>query len=793
MKNLTLFKSIFLLLILAQCTDPAVIPSDGVAGLNALVSIVTEPPSENCESGGAKISVGQDADANGILDSSEVESVSFICNGSAGDSTPLLSLATPESPGENCQAGGTRIAIGLDENASGELDDEEILSTFFVCNGEVGNAGGNGAATLMRVSSEGAGEDCSNGGLKIDLGMDDNENQTLDDEEIASTYFVCNGTDGANGLNTLSLVSSEPSGANCANGGLKVELGLDLNQNGILDNEEIVSENFICNGVDGTDGTDGDNGLSSLLRVTPEGAGGNCTNGGLQIEVGLDDNSNSSLEDDEVEYTYYVCNGLNGSDGTDGFNTLISTSNEPAGVNCKDGGLKIIIGLDTDRDGVIDSAEEIGVYYLCNGSDGIDGSDGQSVILVTAPAGAACANGGTSLTFGYDGNDDGDLSDPEDEILETVTICNGLNGNDGSDGADGFNTIIVTATEAPGANCSNGGLSFQVGLDVNGNNAIDPGEEVGTYYVCNGSDGGTSLISISSFSGVQNGCTSGGLIILTGIDDNENGVLDNPTEVDATSYVCNGDDGSNGASDDVFEFYFSEGFDEYSGVRDASITDKDPAELGETFSVDQLGTDSHGLVYFPAIEKMSETIGTTQYEIVEAILYLRGVSTPVDGATEDNWIGVKNLRENAPLFVENEVSWINANSSDSWTSPGANVTEDQGAFEYSDMFRLPQGFQFNGYIPLLLNRKEIESWTQDPSNNKGLVLTMVDDGSAPYELDIYSSNYVADPNFRPMLYLKAKITSGSGRMGASEPIEDLWRSFSYQEKLLPLTKLLDQH
>lgn len=767
-----------ILLFFFQCSDPAVVPVDGVAGLNGLVNVEVEPPGVSCASGGTRISVGLDTNKNGSLDTSEIEGVSLVCNGNDGNSSPILVTDTvEEAPGDNCETGGTKVVIGLDLNENTMLEEAEVLSSFFICQGADGDVGAEGLATLLRASTEETGVNCENGGLKVEVGIDHNRNLMLEDDEVESSYFVCNGENGSDGISALSEVTSEPEGANCANGGLKISLGLDLNSNGSLENEEVLSENFLCNGLDGIDG---ENGLTNLIRVVSEDPGENCENGGLRIDIGLDDNRNENLEDGEIGYTYFTCNGLNGASG---FNTLLSAVTEESGINCQSGGIKITLGLDTDRNGTIEESEEIGVYFICNGDNGVDGADGRTVLLLTAPAGSACGNGGTTFTFGYDGNGDADLSDDEDEIIETTTICNGV------DGTDGKNTIINTNTENPGANCANGGLSIQVGIDTNDNNTIDTGEEIGVYYVCNGADGRGSLISTSTFVGNQNGCPNGGIIILTGSDDNSNGLLDSPSEVDATAYVCNGDDGTSGSSDEIFEFYFSEGFDGYSGVRDASITDKNPTELGDTFSVDRLSTNSHGLVYFPGIDKLHETMGTTQFEIVEAILYLRGVSTPVVGSDEDNWIGVKVLRENAPLFVETEVSWLDANSSEVWSSQGANVTEDQGAYDFSDMFRLPQGIQFQGYIPLLLNRREVASWTQDASNNKGLVLTMVDQGTAPYELDLFSSNYNLNEDYRPLLYLKTKIITTNGRDKDEKDFAKVWDDFSYDEKLAPLKEI----
>jgi hypothetical protein len=58
------------------------------------------------------------------------------------------------------------------------------------------------------------------------------------------------GVNGTNGLNALIKTTTEPVGANCTNGGTKIETGLDINLNGILDAGEVNSSQtkYICNG-----------------------------------------------------------------------------------------------------------------------------------------------------------------------------------------------------------------------------------------------------------------------------------------------------------------------------------------------------------------------------------------------------------------------------------------------------------------------------------------------------------------------------------------------------------------
>ncbi len=65
------------------------------------------------------------------------------------------------------------------------------------------------------------------------------------------------GVAGTNGQNTLVNTTTEPVGANCADGGTKLEYGLDANNNGTLDAGEINAAltKYICNGVQGTPGS----------------------------------------------------------------------------------------------------------------------------------------------------------------------------------------------------------------------------------------------------------------------------------------------------------------------------------------------------------------------------------------------------------------------------------------------------------------------------------------------------------------------------------------------------------
>jgi OmcA/MtrC family decaheme c-type cytochrome len=109
------------------------------------------------------------------------------------------------------------------------------------------------------------------------------------------------GGGGGPGANALTRTSAEPPGANCASGGIKLEVGVDADDSGELDPSEVNAANtsYVCNGSD----------QISLIKTTAEPTGANCPFGGTRIETGIDANRNQTLDADEVNAaaTSYVC------------------------------------------------------------------------------------------------------------------------------------------------------------------------------------------------------------------------------------------------------------------------------------------------------------------------------------------------------------------------------------------------------------------------------------------------------------------------------------------------------
>ena len=192
-----------------------------------------------------------------------------------------------------------------------------------------GSDGTDGLYSLVDSTKEPAGKNCKAGGQRIDTGEDTNGNGKLDSDEILKTSYICDGTDGSDGTD----------GTNGTNGG------------------------------NGSNGTDGKDALLALVKVTPEAPGSHCAEGGQRVDTGIDSNGNSALDKGEIDNTKYVCNGMLAADG---LNSLIEVTDEPVGVNCQNGGQRIDAGLDANGNAALDPGEVDATGYVCNGGCATD-------------------------------------------------------------------------------------------------------------------------------------------------------------------------------------------------------------------------------------------------------------------------------------------------------------------------------------------------------------------------------------------------------------------------------------
>lgn len=162
-------------------------------------------------------------------------------------SSTVLTRTSTEASGVNCTNGGTRVEAGIDANSSGTLDATEISSTSYVCS-TPGTPPAPGAVVLTTTSAEPSGVNCASGGTRVQAGVDANSNSALDATEISTTTYLCS-TPGAPAATVLINTRAEPNGANCASDGTKVEAGADANSNGTLDAAEVSTTSYLCSPV----------------------------------------------------------------------------------------------------------------------------------------------------------------------------------------------------------------------------------------------------------------------------------------------------------------------------------------------------------------------------------------------------------------------------------------------------------------------------------------------------------------------------------------------------------------
>lgn len=171
------------------------------------------------------------------------------------------------------------------------------------------------------VKSDAPVSTCPDGGITLESGIDTNGNKTLEPSEVMSTQYVCNDTANRD-MTKLARVEEEPAGAHCAGGGNVVRAGLDTNNNKILDGDETKSTSYIC--VDASRHI-GHLGHDLLVGVVVVPAGPICTYAGNQINIGPDLNSDGILQPEEITSSAYACNGAPGSGIV--WNTVTSPTN----------------------------------------------------------------------------------------------------------------------------------------------------------------------------------------------------------------------------------------------------------------------------------------------------------------------------------------------------------------------------------------------------------------------------------------------------------------------------------
>jgi len=435
--------------------------------------------------------------------------------GACGKDYETVLAVTAEPAGATCQYGGLKIEYGLDSNENGRLDSNEIdpSQTSFSC-----AVLAEGKTAKINLTPIPAGADCTKGGTLIETGLDKNDNGKLDASEVDSSAKICNGNDGTNGTNgynSLFRISDLPPGSVCMFGGTKIDVGSDKNLDGVLQDLEVTKTQYVCS-VRVID-----NVIVESSIILPGASGTTCVEGGVRLTAGVDLNGDKRLQPAEVTATSDICNKTKTIPGVPSLiKTFAATADQ-----CKYGGFVFQTGLDSNSNGILEATEVQATNLLCNGIEGM-----RSLVKQTADTVFCGTRGGVKFESGLDLNRDNilDLS----EVQSTSYVCNGYTGAAGK-------TSLIKQTADTFVCGSTGGIKIESGVDSDSNGILGSAEVAYTSYVCNGYDGALSLIKATAD---VTFCSMGGVKYESGLDLDGDNYLDT-AEVKNTNYVCNGEDG----------------------------------------------------------------------------------------------------------------------------------------------------------------------------------------------------------------------------------------------------------
>lgn len=365
---------------------------------------------------------------------------------------------------------------------------------------------------------------CDAGGTLVNYGIDLNDNNSFDLGEGTGHFYVCTGLAGSAAEVTTTRIPSDGSSQDCPTGGVQIEIGVK---------GAPPDTQFVCNGTQGSQGSTGATGHDSLVVSTPIDVGDtmHCAgNGGVQIDVGVDDDGDGNLDGPipgptEIDSTRYVCNG-----SSTGHDVLVRSTRVDSIDGCSAGAVKIESGIDLDDSHTLDNNEVIDAQtqYACDGAVGPAGPQG--------PTGVQ--------------GDQGERGPQGDQGAQGAQGSNGQNGPSGIDGRDGNNgdnghdaaSRVIPLAEGS-SQCPAGGALVEAGVDDNGNGSLDDEEVDDSQTVCNGTDGAQQVFSFEQIAVNAECGTNKGVMILSGLDDGSgggianNGILE-ASEVDVRRALC---------------------------------------------------------------------------------------------------------------------------------------------------------------------------------------------------------------------------------------------------------------
>ncbi|MGC4118980.1 MAG: hypothetical protein QM765_31310 [Myxococcales bacterium] len=164
-------------------------------------------------------------------------------------------------------------------------------------NGTDGTNGADGLSSLVNLVTSPPSATCPYGGVKIQTGLDDNGDGTLQSSEVNSTKEVCNGA----AANQLVSETTIPPGSTCLYGGTRIDIGIDdgagtggIAGDGVLQAGEVKSTRNDCNDQAQPIDSDTMPPLSTAGTAVVDASGGDVTSmldkwggpgGNIKIEI----------------------------------------------------------------------------------------------------------------------------------------------------------------------------------------------------------------------------------------------------------------------------------------------------------------------------------------------------------------------------------------------------------------------------------------------------------------------------------------------------------------------------
>jgi hypothetical protein len=139
--------------------------------------------------------------------------------------------------------------------------------------GNTGNSGHNGSSIGL-IQIDASLTQCPTGGKVYTFYQDqDSDGQLGSLDVILANQVVCNGLNGSNGTNgsngingnnghSAAFSKGSADTTACPTGGVVINMGSDLNDNGVLDTNEIKQVAIVCNGATGSKGNTGATGAT---------------------------------------------------------------------------------------------------------------------------------------------------------------------------------------------------------------------------------------------------------------------------------------------------------------------------------------------------------------------------------------------------------------------------------------------------------------------------------------------------------------------------------------------------